>query len=89
MSCHHDILGKPICYILEHPERPQEIFCITCKRQFIEQESKEPKSNAGIWLLIAVVVIVLLLLLTACEKPTTSLFIPTVKSGNSTWIDTE
>lgn len=89
MSCHHDIFGKPICCILENPDRPQEIFCTICKRQFIEQESKEEKSNAGAWLFIAVVVIVFVLLLSACEKPSNSLFIPTVKGENSTWIDTD
>ena len=89
MSCHRDILGKPICCILEHPDRPQEIFCIICKRQFIEQESKEQKSNARTWLLIAVVVIVLLLLITACDRSTNSPFIRTVKEGNSAWVETE
>lgn len=79
MSCHHDIFGKPICCILEHPDRPQEIFCIICKRQFIEQESKEPKSNTGALLFIAVIVIVLVLLVSACEKPSDSLFIRPVK----------
>lgn len=89
MSCPQDILGKPICYIMEHPDRPQEKVCMNCKKQFIEKESKEPESNAGVWLFIGVVVIVLLLLLSACEKPTNSLFIRTVKGDNPAWNTTE
>ncbi|WP_275523499.1 hypothetical protein [Kamptonema sp. UHCC 0994] len=79
MSCPHDILGKPVCYIVEHPDRPQERFCTICKKRFVEQEY-----NTSIWLLIALVLIVLVVLLSACEKQTNSL-----KDGNSNWISTE
>jgi hypothetical protein len=79
MSCPHDILGKPVCYIVEHPDRSQERFCTICKKRFVEQES-----NAGFWLFMAVVVILLVLLLSACEKPTNSL-----KDGNSNWLSTD
>ncbi|MEB3283122.1 MAG: hypothetical protein VKK42_29800 [Lyngbya sp.] len=41
MSCPRNDFGQPTCYITSHPERPDEKFCATCKKQFFERNSFE------------------------------------------------
>ena len=41
MSCPRNHFGEPTCYITFHPDRPQEKFCATCNKQFVERNSFE------------------------------------------------
>jgi hypothetical protein len=34
MSCFRDQSGRPLCHIVDHPDRPDYRFCSTCRRQF-------------------------------------------------------
>lgn len=79
-DCHFDPLGRPLCQIVEHPDRPEkEKFCIYCKKRFVE---KSPE-NSGWLLLILVVFVLLVLLLSSCKKQADLLLIRIVDTSSS------
>lgn len=44
MSCFRDPSGRPLCHIVEHPDRPNEGFCSTCGKRF-QNRSQDDSSQ--------------------------------------------
>jgi hypothetical protein len=66
MPCPINSFGQPACYIVPHPDRPNESFCASCNRRFYS-------SNLGcigsiFWLLALVMAIALVFSITA-QRP--------------------
>lgn len=56
-DCPRDvILGRPMCHIVPHPDRPDESFCVNCPKRFVERNS----ASEWFWLLIVIMLIVIL-----------------------------
>jgi hypothetical protein len=59
MPCPRNNFGEPTCYITSHPDRPQEKFCATCNKQFVERSSFE-FGEIILWVMMALGVLFLL-----------------------------
>jgi hypothetical protein len=70
MTCPHNALGQPACFIVAHPDHPNESFCVTCGRRFAACNSSSESSlttsnNNHEFLVLAISILILVLLLKA------------------------
>lgn len=67
MTCPHNQFGQPACFIVTHPDHPNESFCVTCGKKFYT--TNRPDSSATVSadqnheIIILLIVVLMLMLL--------------------------
>lgn len=72
MTCPRNKLGQPACFIVAHPDHPNESFCITCGRRFSAPTESSSSTKSSLttkdnheFLVLLISILMLFLLLKA------------------------
>jgi|GEM_PF-1934508 hypothetical protein len=63
MTCPRNQFGQPACFIVAHPDHPNDSFCLTCGRRFSPPTQPSTTSKNYELLVLAISVLMLVLLL--------------------------